>query len=329
MKFRLAVVGLLCAAWLATGFYIVRGNERAVVRRFGRPVSDGAVSESTGPRLVGSGLHFDLPWPLAVVDRVNLHQIRTLSIGATTGDEASDSAFLREFEPADRSQFLTGDKNILHIRVDVQYRIAADEVAAHLFGSVSTERRLQALSESLLTGLVTETGVDAVHTFGRAELQGRLAGALRHEVDRQRLGVEIESVSVEDVRPPIRVKAAFLDVNDARADREKFVQSALAVEQRRHEQARGEARRIEDEAESYRVQETSSAKATSESFDRLVAQLKTESLRTGATYAAVRNRALRRRYYDDMAQILKTVASKVVLETGRQVDITILKDALR
>lgn len=323
MKRRLLLVGVLAALWLGTGLFIVRGNERAAVRRCGK----GVVNADGQLVLRGSGLHWDLPWPLSVVDRVNLHEIRTLSAGATASEPVSDSAFLREFEPADRSQFLTGDKNILHVRVDVQYRVSATNAGDFLYASESPTLRLQQLTEAGLTELVTSAGVDAVHTYGRAALQQRLTAELREAAAAHRLGVEIESAVIDDVRPPIRVKAAFLDVNDARADREKFIQSGLAYEQQRQEQARGESRRIGDEAETFRDQSLASSRASAESFERLVAQLKQEAERTSDSYVDVRQRLLRRRYLDDVTQILKTVSAKVVLETGRQVDVTILRDA--
>lgn len=322
MTRRKIVIAVLLFAWLGSGLYIVRGNERAVVRRCGRVAAD----EHGRPQLVGSGLHLDLPWPLSTVDRVNLHEIRTVTLGAGVTDEVSDSAFLREFEPTDRSQVLTGDRNILHVKVDVQYRIASDGVGDFLFATVSPERRLQQLAEASLTGLVTRTGVDAVHTYGRAALQLELGTQLRQGVATHRLGVEIESVAIDDVRPPIRVKAAFLDVNDARADREKFIQSALASEQQAQERSRGEARRLMDEAETFRDQEMSAARASAESFERIVTQLQSESDRSREAYATVRQRALKRRYFEDVQQILSTVSSKVVLETGRQVDVTIVRE---
>ena len=58
---RLSVgIAALCLVYLATGMFIVRGNEQALVRRFGRAVLP----------LKDSGLHYDLPWPLARIDRI-------------------------------------------------------------------------------------------------------------------------------------------------------------------------------------------------------------------------------------------------------------------
>src|SRR5262245_41924883 len=112
---RLALIAVLVVLWLASGLFIVRGNEPGVVRRFGRIVS----TPSGQAALRGSGLHWDLPWPLALVDRVNFHEIRTISLGEAESDDIADGGFLKAFNPADRSQFLTGDKNILHVKIDV------------------------------------------------------------------------------------------------------------------------------------------------------------------------------------------------------------------
>ena len=57
----LLVVAML--AYLASGFYVVGGDETAVVRRFGRALSE----------LRHSGLHYELPWPFSRVDRSSIH----------------------------------------------------------------------------------------------------------------------------------------------------------------------------------------------------------------------------------------------------------------
>jgi len=57
---RIALGGaLLVAVYLATGFYVVRGNEKAAVRRFGRFIR----TPENRVALEGSGLHYTLPWP--------------------------------------------------------------------------------------------------------------------------------------------------------------------------------------------------------------------------------------------------------------------------
>ena len=87
---------MAATALLSTGFFIVPANEKAIVRRFGRVISP--------PR--ASGLRYDLPWPLARVDRVNFNEVRTLSLG----DIETDSDFLMPTTVTRPATFLTGDK---------------------------------------------------------------------------------------------------------------------------------------------------------------------------------------------------------------------------
>src|SRR5262245_17595681 len=101
----------LAALYFATGFYVVRGNEQALVRRFGRarlPVA-------------ASGLHLDLPWPWTRIDRLNVHQVQNLSIGVSATEPVETSGFLQETYIDRQGEFLTGDKNILNLAVSVQY----------------------------------------------------------------------------------------------------------------------------------------------------------------------------------------------------------------
>ena len=93
---------LLFLAWLATSVYVVPANERAVVRRCGRLVrdADGVVA------LRASGLHVDWPWPFSRVDRVNVQEVRTLSVGPSFEREEPADVFLPANETRPRNRRL-------------------------------------------------------------------------------------------------------------------------------------------------------------------------------------------------------------------------------
>lgn len=132
-----SAVVLVIGIYLLSGFFVVRGNETAVVRRFGV-----AVKNANGEvRLWPSGWHYDCPWPFAVVDRINLNEIRTLKIGDLEQDAPATNSFLRNVDPARQAQFLSGDKNILNVQISVSYRVSESAVGEFLFAAVSSERR--------------------------------------------------------------------------------------------------------------------------------------------------------------------------------------------
>src|SRR4051812_1313909 len=104
MKRWSLILAILLAAYVASGMYIVQGNQKAVVRRFGSIVS--TLSGETALR--ASGLHYDLPWPFAIIDRVNFNEIRTLTVGLSEATDLEESGFLQSVTPVHVSQFITG-----------------------------------------------------------------------------------------------------------------------------------------------------------------------------------------------------------------------------
>src|SRR5580765_7293125 len=97
--------GLIVAflAYLATGIAQVRPEERAVVRRFGKVVAR-----------PGPGLWIGMPWGIDRVDRVPIRSVRQLDVGYNpdAGDDAPGT-------PA--GQFLTGDQNLVNVKLVVEY----------------------------------------------------------------------------------------------------------------------------------------------------------------------------------------------------------------
>src|SRR5258708_12999407 len=196
MKRALSWGAVLLAAYLASGFYIVRGNEQAIVRRFGR--ADQA--------LLAGGLHFDLPWPFVSLERVNRHELRTLTIGITTGEALEEAGFLRNINLDRQGEFLTGDKNIINIQASVHYAIATPH--DYFFGCQAPDTGLKLLAESLVAEKVAQSSVDYIHPLGLKELQALLTQALREAVDRQAWGGAVAS-STPAGMPPVERTPPF------------------------------------------------------------------------------------------------------------------------
>lgn len=313
---------LVIGIYLLSGFFVVRGNETAVVRRFGV-----AVKNANGEvRLWPSGWHYDCPWPFAVVDRINLNEIRTLKIGDLEQDAPATNSFLRNVDPARQAQFLSGDKNILNVQISVSYRVSESAVGEFLFAAVSSERRLRTLAESVLADAMLLSGVDFAHTLGRNELRERMTADLQRLVREQRLGLTVDDVTIANVSPPLRVKAEFIDVMNARADKETAINQARAYSEQREAEGRGVARQTIDSAEVFRQQSVEAAKAEAESFSKLIAQLRSDEQSGRRSYAESRQLAMRRKYLDTLEEVLRKVAAKVVLDSGQAIDLTILRE---
>ena len=304
----LVVAGII---YLLSGIFIVPANEKAVVRRFGRPILPARAS----------GLHFDLPWPFCKADRVNFNEVRTL----TLGEIDTDPNFLQPTLAARPSTFLTGDKNLLSLRLSIQYRILEEDVIDWLYGSQNPVERLQSLVESTATELVSRSGVDFVHTQGLAELNNRLLQKVREQASQMHLGCAIEQVTVDRAEPPIRVKSEFLDVSNARADMARSIHEARSYSEQSVAESQADARRLVDNAERERQTRISSAKGSADRFRQLVAQIRQDTSTGERSYVESRQLVMNRLFLDTIRDAIDKSKLKVVLDGDRPFDLTVPK----
>ena len=319
---RLGPLGLLCLAvgcWLATGFFVVRGDESGVVRIFGRAERN----DDGTARLRNNGVYWHLPWPCSTVDRVRLGEVRTVSVGGAEAAIAEQTDLLRLMEPAAQSQFLTGDRNVLQVQLNVQFRVSADSVENWLYSAGNVEERLRLLAEAALADVVLQSGVDFVHTLGHSEICRAVLDRLEALSGASRLGVTIEDVTIAGVAPPVRVKSHFVDVMNARADRETYINRARAYAEQQQADAGASSRQILDQAESYRQKTTDLAHAEAESFHRLIDQLEATAKTLSLSYAETRQLAMQRERLDTLQQIYPRVRTQVLLDETQPVDLTL------
>ena len=143
---------IILLLWLSTGFYIVDQGQRGVVLRFGEN------TEVTQP-----GPRWHIPYPIEIVEKVNLEQVRTIEVGyrssSTSGTSTSE---LRE------SLMLTGDKNIIDLQFAVQYNLKS--VQDFLFENRSAESAVRGAAETSIREVVGKNPMDFVLYEGREEI---------------------------------------------------------------------------------------------------------------------------------------------------------------
>lgn len=301
------IAGLIVGTYLVTGFFTVPANEIAVMRRFGRAVWP----------VRTSGLHYDLPWPWTRIDRVNLNAVRTLTVGEAT-EEANEFLSPATNRP---TTFLTGDRNLLQLRISVSYRVSEEFLGEWLYSTEAPESRLRTLVESTVAALVSQSGVDFVHTQGLAELNNRLLVSVRNSVREQRLGCDVEQVTIDRAEPPPRVKAEFLDVSNARADLARSVNEARAYAEQKQAESVADARQIINTAQRERGARVSGAQGSADRFLKLVDQIKKDSVASGRPYARSRSLTLNRLYLETVRDVLSKAKSKFVLDGNQAADI--------
>jgi membrane protease subunit HflK len=279
-----AVATALVAVYLASGFFFVGTEQQALVSVLG----------ALRDRPSQPGVHWTWPWPVARVVKLKVRETKRLTVGY----EMPERVLERQTRVA-TTQFLTGDRNILDIRIVVQYMIR--DPAAYLVRARDIGWLIATTAESALTGVVVGRQVDDVLTTGKLAVQTDVQAVCQASLDLYGCGVSILGVNIESISPPSEVVEAFRDVASAREDRNRITRQAQSYANETLAIARGEAARQTSEAGAY--------------HDRVIAEAEGEAARfesLATEYRRVPKETATRLYLETVEEVLQRLNINVV-----------------
>ena len=245
------IILALIAYVLWNSFYTVKEGFESVELRLGRYT-----------QTEGAGLNH-LWWPIEKKFLVNTQTLRTVEVGIRD----------RIAKPAE-ALMLTNDENIVDVTMAVQYTIKNVEDLIFNVGNVEQagvlDNVVRGATESALREVVGSTKMDDLLTQGRNIVDANTKELLQLILDRYKTGIQVDSIEIQDAKPPSQVSNAFDDVVKADQDKVTSVNRAEAYANDIIPKARGRAARILQEAEAYKA--TTIAKATGEAdrFDQIL-----------------------------------------------------------
>jgi Cu+-exporting ATPase len=261
----LAALALL--AWALSGLAVVGPDEVAVVRRFGRPLPDD----------LGPGLHWNWPWPIDALTRVQPGRVHTVEVGFRTIGPARTSAPRTWSSPhgsdgvarlADEAVMITGDGNLLEVQGSVRYTIANPRV--YLFEVAEPVTVLRSAAESVLRETVAGRPMADLLTADRSAFQREALKRLEQRCagyGPEGLGLRLEGLSLHDLHPPQEVVRAYHDVTNAMEKRDKRVNEAEANRIASRRRQEGQSLQAVRKAEAERFARVELAKAARAEFE--------------------------------------------------------------
>ena len=297
----LALIALLVIAiWMATGFYRVDPKEAGVELVFGEVVNVSA-----------QGLHWNWPSPIGETEKPKITEISKTNVGFV---QLGDSRRTEEQE----SLMLTGDENIVDIKVVVHWRIDARPVTQndittqpgirnYLFNIRNPEKTLKDATESAIREIVGKTPFEEIRTEGRLKIEGDAKLLIQGILNEYGAGIEVVRVQLLGADPPDKVLDAFRDVQAARADRDKMINEATAYQKRILERANGRADQVTRAAEAFKQERIQIAEGETSRFLALLQE-----------YEAAKDITRKRIYISTMQNILKSMEKIIVDQSGSQ-----------
>jgi membrane protease subunit HflK len=273
------LIGLLLLLWIGSGFYIVNEGQRGIVLRFGKYV------ESTQ-----AGLRWHLPYPIEIVEAVNVSQVRTVEIGYRNNVR---SKVLKE------SLMLTDDENIIDIQFAVQYILKNPE--EFLFTNREPENAVLQAAETAIREIIGKSKMDFVLYEGREQVAAKATELMQSILDRYKIGIAISKVTMQNAQPPEQVQAAFDDAVKAGQDRERQKNEGQAYANDVIPKAKGNAARLLEEAEGYKQRVIASSEGEASRFKQVLVE-----------YAKAPGVTRDRLYIDMMQQVLSNTTKIMV-----------------
>ena len=286
--FGLLLLGM-AALWMASGLYIIVPGESGVIQRFGK-WSDTKASE---------GLGYHLPSPIETLTKLNVSEMRRMSIGFSEHSVVGGSSAMRQNVP-EESLMLTSDANIVDMDIVVLWTIKSAE--DYLFSIRDPESTIKKVAESAIREVVGQTLMFPLITQERDNVAARARDIMSKTLDGYKSGIVINQVLIQRAEVHPDVQDAFQDVQSAKQDAIEVQNRAGAYREDILPKARGAAISMKQEAEAYKQSVTARAKGDADRFNSIY-----------SAYLINKDVTKTRLYIETMEDVMKN-AQKIIMD---------------
>ena len=243
-------------------------------------------------RVAGPGLRYHLPAPFeeAIVKKVSA--ISRID-GGIIGDSKSPEG--------EQALTLTSDENMVIISYSMQWRIK--DVAEYLFIARDPEGLVKVASESAVREVVGQTPARRALTEGREEISTKARELLQKILDTYKIGIEIVSFQLQRVEAPPQVIESFNDVQASLVDARRLEQEAETYRNKIVPVARGSAEKIRQESQAYAQKIVAEAEGDADRFNKVY-----------EAYAVNKKVAMTRYHLETTQKVLKAAPSKILID---------------
>ena len=241
-----------------TSMYEVDTEETGVVLRFGK---------FSG--FVEPGLHFKIPFGVDQIYLVQTGRVLKEEFGFRTVKPDVRSTYTKR-GLEEESLTLTGDLNVSDVEWIVQFQVA--DPYKFIFRIKDPVGTIRDIAEAMVRRSIGNANVTEVLTTERANLANDIQVSLQTTLNQYDIGVRIVTVKFQDVTPPDPVKAAYNEVNESEQQRESLIFQAREQYNREVPRARGEAKKVLQEAEGYAVERVNKARGETNRFLALLTE---------------------------------------------------------
>lgn len=237
------VIAALILVFLFSGFQSVEDQQTGVMLRWGR------ILDVDGDDSLAPGLHFSA-WPYPAGQFILFEESGTVDLGNAffpelpvsknaLDDAASKAGTNDPLRPGRNGALLTRDGDLVHLKLNARYDIvdAADYVRA--LPVQQTQRLITRALERAAVRVVATLGLDEVVDLS-TESRDRIRDEAQDVLTRLDSGIVLSEIIVPQVTPPLAIRRAQSDLQNARVEAAATVAEAKTRAQSELVQTAGE-----------------------------------------------------------------------------------------
>jgi HflK protein len=248
----IAAIVILVMLYVCSGFFAVQPGEVGIVKRFG------AITRSN----LEPGLHYALPYPIDVADRVPVRRVNRLVVGFASSTDSLAPAATDEGE----AWTLLGDENIADVKAAVHWGAIEDQAIRFQYGVSDRTELVRGVTLGAVREVLGGESINRGFTSQRSTCEQQIENMIRERLESYDSGIRIDSFHFLDAHAPPEVHDAFRDVASALEDRSTSINLALAQEAKVVPLARGEGERAREVAAGYGATTRAQSKGKAQRF---------------------------------------------------------------
>lgn len=196
--------------WLSTCIVQVDAYQQAAVYRIG-VLQD---------KILEPGIHLTLPYPLDKVEVYDTQLVQKTTIGYRS-TENEDNIWTQGHGNEEYKLLLGGGDELVSINLRLEYKI--QDLAKYLKTATKPVAHMEALAYELVTDKTIETDLNTLLSTDRDAFASEFKEELSSLMKEREIGLEVVSVVLESVHPPVEIADAYQKLVSAEISAEKFI----------------------------------------------------------------------------------------------------------
>lgn len=285
---------VLVVVFLLTGIYRVNQGEEGLILTFGE------ITARKQPGTIG----YRLPIVQKLIKKSTTN-INTFEYGYRTSSDGDTDTAADYIDVPEESRMLTSDGNVVQVEAIFQFVISDPE--SLLFEVDDPSGTIMLAFESVLRrNIQSKTLDDAL--VNKSQIQSEVLADFRKKVQSYNMGLDIQSVQLQNIRVPDEVKAAYEDVNNAINEKRQMLDKAEEYKNEQIPKARAKAHKMIEDATAYKTEKIAQATGDVANFEKVYEK-----------YAVAKDVTRKRLLIETMETVLAKAKKKYVIENSNDV----------